>query len=459
MKNAETLPNRAPGAGCPRWALLLSLGVLGAANPTQPGEPDVRRDPVVAAVDKVMPSVVNIATATIVEYHDFYEDLLRQFYQWGPAPRREQLNNLGSGVILDEEGHILTNFHVVRRASRVQVKLWDGREYDADRLVATPGSDVALLKIRAQPGEKFTAIQFAQDDDLLLGETVVAVGNPFGLGGSVSRGILSSKNRRPPVDTQPLDYADWLQTDAAINPGNSGGPLVNLRGELIGLNVAMHPEGRGIGFAIPVKQVSASLSSFFRPEVTDSLWFGAKLRAGPYPLTLAEVCPDGPAEQAGLRSGDRVLQVNGTNVSSLMDCSRRLGEARDRRTTLLVLRNGERHTHKVQLLPLDEVTKRKLGFTLQELTPQTAARLGIRSVEGMLVGEVEKGGPAAGAGLERGVLVTAVDGQTSAALLAVVEVLADKRRGDKTRLTVVVPRPMGGGFVGYRQGTVELTVR
>ncbi|HWI59769.1 MAG TPA: trypsin-like peptidase domain-containing protein, partial [Bacillota bacterium] len=235
---------------------LLSAGLLlGLSAPARAAEPDIRRDATVTAIEKVMPCVVNIATETVIEYHEWYDDMLRQFYGWQRTPRQQKSISLGSGVIIDEEGYVLTNFHVVRRASRIQVKLWDGREYEADPLVATAGSDVALLKIRAKPGEKFKAVKFAADDDLLLGETVLALGNPFGLGGSVTKGILSSKNRRPATGNEPLKVEDWLQTDAAINPGNSGGPLVNLRSELIGLNVAVYREehgerGMGVGFSI-----------------------------------------------------------------------------------------------------------------------------------------------------------------------------------------------------------------
>jgi len=155
---------------------VLSAGTLHGA------ETDVRRDSTVAAIEQVMPSVVNIATETIIQRHDYYEDLLRQFYGWpGIAPRPQRSISLGSGVIIDEDGYLLTNFHVVERASRIQVKLWNGKEYEAEPKLARPGSDVALLKIKAKPGEKFKAIQFARDDDLLLGETVLALGNPFGL--------------------------------------------------------------------------------------------------------------------------------------------------------------------------------------------------------------------------------------------------------------------------------------
>jgi serine protease Do len=300
------------------------LALLGASlavpsTSSQQAETDVRRDPTVAAIERVMPSVVNVATATVVEYHDAFEDFMRQFFGYNRAPeRQERLNSIGSGVIIDKEGYILTNVHVIRRASRIQVKLWDGREYEADRIGEAPFSDVALLKLRAKPGETFKAVKFAADDDLLLGETVLAVGNPFGLGGSVTKGILSSKTRRPTGVNEPLNVDDWLQTDAAINPGNSGGALINLRGELIGLNVAMYAEAHGIGFAIPMKQVSQALAKVLSPEATDSLWFGTQLKGNLNALAIATVQPGGPAEKAGLRTGDKLLELNGTPLSNLI---------------------------------------------------------------------------------------------------------------------------------------------
>src|SRR5437868_1605929 len=259
-------------------SLAIQPGLLAAAS-SSVDEKDVRRDATVEAVQRVMPSVVNVATETIVQTRDPLDNLFREFFD--PYYRRRQPNmqySLGSGVIIDEEGFVLTNFHVVGRASRVWVKLSDGREYEAEKLVGTSFTDVALLKIKAKTNEKFTPVKFAGDDELLLGETVLALGNPFGLGGSVSKGILSSKSRRPPSENEPLDVLDWLQTDAAINPGNSGGPLVNLRGELVGLNVAIYREGHGIGFAIPVKRISAALAEIYSPELLQKMWFGARVR-------------------------------------------------------------------------------------------------------------------------------------------------------------------------------------
>jgi S1-C subfamily serine protease len=431
------------------------------ANATQD---DIRRDATVTAVEQVMPSVVNIATETVIEYHDFYEELLRQFYGWTGRPRQEKYVSLGSGVIIDEDGYVLTNFHVIRRASRIQVKLWDQREYEADALFATEHSDVALMKIRSKPGEKFKAIKLAPDDDLLLGETVLAVGNPYGLGGTVTRGILSSKNRRPATGNEPLNVQDWLQTDAAINPGNSGGPLVNLRGELIGLNVAVYREqqggehGMGVGFSIPVKQVSAALARFFTPEVTDSLWFGAQVKPGPGPLVITSVQPASPAAKAGLREGDHVLQVNGQAPTGIVTFNHLLATGATNDLRFVVSRGEARRIASVRLRPLDELFRQKLGCNLLELTAQTAARLGVKAGEGLFVEEVERGGPADQARLQRGYLLSEVDGQAAGELRVVAEILSSKKPGDTVHLAVIVPRRIGA-YVEFRQGAVDVVVR
>jgi S1-C subfamily serine protease len=441
-------------------ALVLVFVQSEAAGAT---DPDIRRDATVIAIEKVLPSVVNIATETVIEYHEWYDTMLRQFYGWPRTPlHQEKSVSLGSGVLIDEDGYVLTNLHVVRRASRIQVKLWDGREYDAEPLVATPGSDVALLKLKTRPGEKFKAIKLAPGDDLLLGETVIALGNPFGLGGSVTKGILSSKNRRPANQNEPLDVQDWLQTDAAINPGNSGGPLVNLRGELIGLNVAVYREdggerGLGVGFSIPVKQVSAALSRFFTPEVTDSLWFGAQLRPGAGPLEVTEVQPGAPAAKAGLSVGDRLLQVNGRIPQNLIDCNRLLVNG-DRSPVLTVEHAGQRRNFSVRLLSFDDLVRHRLGLTLLEINAQAASGLGVQPGEALFIEEVEKGSPADRAQIQRGFLLAALDNRTTATLRDVAEVLSSRKKGETVRLTLIVPRRLRG-YVQLERGAVDLEVR
>ena len=452
-------------------ALIAVLTTVAAAWAASEPEPDPRRDAVVEAVQRVMPSVVNIRTETIVERHDPYERLLREF--WGPSfgrPWLEKSISLGSGVIIDEEGWVLTNFHVAWRATSIFVRLSDGREFEAEAVVGTSFTDVALLKIKTKKPEKFTAIKFAPDDDLLLGETVLALGNPFGLGGSVTRGILSSKTRRPPRENERLDVEDWLQTDAAINPGNSGGPLINLRGELIGVSVAVYQEGQGIGFAIPVKRVSVALAEMYSPEYppneAEPMWFGARVRPGALPLIVASVQPDSPAAKAGLRAGDQILQIDGRAPRSFIDFSTEL----IRRATnapplcnLALQRGRERPTVSVRMVPEktffnSDMVSKKIGVSVQTLTPDLAEAFGLASAQGVLISEVDKGSPAAGAGLQRGMVVTSIDGQNTRGPVPLAKILYGKKKGDKVTLELVIPRQRGG-FIQIQQGKVEVSVR
>lgn len=433
--------------------------------PVAKAQTDIRRDAVVEAVQQVMPSVVNITTETVIHVRDPLEQLFRDFFD--PYYRRRPPNtqhSLGSGVIVDEEGYVLTNFHVVNRASRVWVRLFDGREYECEKKSETAFTDIALLKIKKKkPDEKFTAVKFAADDDLLLGETVLALGNPFGLGGSVSRGILSSKSRRPPTENEPMDVMDWLQTDAAINPGNSGGPLINLRGELIGINVAIYREGQGIGFAVPVKRITAAMAEIYSPEELESLWFGARVRPGTGPLQVMSVQLESPAGKAGLRAGDYILAVNGTPPRSFMDFVGQLREIKDREDLVLSIQRGnEKRKLTTKLVPEKtffnaELIRKKIGASLQELTPDLAESMGL-NWKGLLVSGVDRGSAAADAELQRGMLISGIDGQSAGNLVAAAKRLYNKTKGEKVALEVIMPRHRGA-LVQYLQGRVELVIK
>jgi serine protease Do len=285
----------------------------------------------------------------------------------------------------------------------------------------------------------------------------LAVGNPFGLGGSVTRGILSSKNRRPSTGDEPLNVEDWLQTDAAINPGNSGGPLVNLRGELIGLNVAVYRAelGEGLGFSIPVKEVSAALAQFFTPELSHGLWFGAQFRSTDGRILVSQVQSGSPAEKGRLREGDELVTVNGVAPGKLIDCGRRLGDSPSHKAELVVKRGTERLNLRVQLVPFEQLIKNRIGLTLVE----PGGRLGVGPGQGLYVDGVEQGSPADQVGLRQGYILSALDGQTAGDLRSIGQILSNRKPGDTVTLTLVVPRRLGGSYLEVRQGTVEVRLR
>ena len=270
--------------GSVKMKTMLKLGIavflLGLSARTAPAVAN-RRTPVVEVVAEVLPSVVNIGTEKMVKvrYTDpsrrVRGDLFDQFFSdfFGP-PRKEgyrRSNSLGSGVIIDPRGYILTNYHVIERASIIRVTLSDESKYEAVFLAGDEINDLALIKI--DPAKPLKAVMFGKDDDLMLGETVIVLGNPFGLAQTVTVGVLSAKNREARYEGEIL-YSDILQTDAAVNPGSSGGPLVNIDGEVIGINVAIYREAQNIGFAVPIKRVKALLAHWMTPRIISKTWPG-----------------------------------------------------------------------------------------------------------------------------------------------------------------------------------------
>ena len=457
-----------------RRRLALIVAVIFATSQASPGPAaeiplriDPRRDATVITVEQVLPSVVNIATTELRQVNDPIRAMIMQFNGQRPVERGL---SVGSGVIMDEEGYVLTADHVVRHATEIWVKLADGRERQADRVLNDNArTDVTLLKIRTRPGDTFKPIQLAEDDDLLLGETVIALGNPLGLGTSVSRGILSSKNRRPPPELEPLGPGDWLQTDAAINQGNSGGPLVNLRGELIGLNVAVQPGGEGIAFAIPIRIVTDALSEVLTPERINGLWFGAQIKpgrgAGPNGGgTVVEVQPESPASKAGLRPGDLVLAVNEQSTHGFIDLTKLLlAQTAKGELALTVERAGAKRDFKVRLV--EEKTffnaaliKARTGATVMEMTPAIARSVGLRQPEGLVVTQVEPGSPAAGAKVQRNAVFTTYDERAVGSLVDFAKMLFGKKPGDTVTLDYFVFLNQGG-FLVPEKHSAQLKLR
>jgi S1-C subfamily serine protease len=429
-----------------RPASVLAAAALAAApSPARAS----RRTPVVEAVQRVLPSVVSIGTEKVVRntygdplrgmQQEFDQRLFRDFFGVPPTPTYRTTQGLGSGVIVDPHGYILTNYHVIQRASRIRVLLADDRMFEAQFLAGDATSDLALIKIEA--GEPLPAVPFAQDDDLLLGEPVIALGNPFGLAQTVTVGVLSAKNREARDESGEVLFRDILQTDAAINPGNSGGPLVNADGQLIGINVAMEEEAENIGFAVPVKRARGLLAEWLSPRVLSKFWLGFDPVDQDGSVLLASVDPAGPASQAGVREGDVLRSIDGRPVGSVFEFNRvviahRTGD----RLCLGVERGGEARSFEVVVTEIpkpsgDRLARERLGVELLSPEAATGGRLVFRT--GLLIGKVLPSGPARAAGIDSGLLVTRINQFEINTLDDVGLALENVRKGDKVNLSLV----------------------
>jgi len=420
-------------------------------------ETDIRRDATVNAVEQVMPTVVNIATKVKVQVRNPLEQMRRQM--WG-QPLFDEFISQGSGVVIDENGYLLTNEHVIENADRIQVRFGTTTNtYEATVVSSDEKSDVALLKLQGKPGEKFRAIKMAREDDLLLGETVLALGNPVGLGGSVTRGILSSKSRIAPQEGEALDIPNYLQTDAPINPGNSGGPLVNMRGELIGINARVLTQTangtpvQGIGFAIPIRLVEESLSEIMPTEFIKShWWFGARVKVGSYPLVVTSVQPESPAGKAGLKTGDVVMQVNGKVPKTFIDFGDLLAAGAETDIPITIRRGQDVNDVHVRMVPDQTVfntkmIRDKLGLTLQQ------------SPNGFVITDVQPDSPAGVAGLQPRMIIQAIDLQTPPENIeGVAKLLYEKKKGDPVTIDLIVLE-QNGSLTMLRRGRVQLVPR
>ena len=295
---------------------LMVTGQLMAQGLNQ--QSDIRRTPVVLAVERVAPSVVNISAESIVrEVDPFFGSLF--------GSRRRRAQALGSGLIVERSGVVVTNAHVVDGASRILVTTQDGAEHAADILGIDRDSDLAVLKIDSV---SLPAIPLSESEDLLIGETVIALGNPFGLSHTVTTGVLSARGRTVRSESGSSFYTDFLQTDASINPGNSGGPLVNLSGDVIGINTAIVAGADGIGFSIPAARAKRIVNDLLRYGELQPIWIGWRLRTLDPELARRASAPSeqgalvekvfsgSPAAAAGLQPGDIVVALDGRAIES-----------------------------------------------------------------------------------------------------------------------------------------------
>jgi serine protease Do len=424
------------------WLVTLVAGLCayapswGAASFWQEGrhEPLTQQPAVPAFVElaKLLnPAVVNISTKQEIQQpeeggSDPFQDFFDRFF--GPRDRRRRPGQ-GSGFIINAEGYIVTNYHVVEGASDIQVTLATKDQFDAKLIGGDAKTDLALLRIETD--KPLPTVPVGDSDALEVGEWVMAIGNPFGLGHTVTTGIVSAKSRI--INAGPYD--DFIQTDASINPGNSGGPLFNMRGEVIGINTAIVPQGQGIGFAIPSNMAKAILLELRGAGKVTRGWLGVAIQELSPELMqafkledkqgalVAQVLPDSPAEKAGLQQGDIIVGFDGKPVQESSELPRLVAAMEPNTSVSMdIIRNGERRSISVvlgtmkdddsvaaasQMQPSD--VESALGLRVRQLTPEIAQRLELEDTRGVVVAEIDPNGPASEAGLRRGDVIREVD--------------------------------------------------
>jgi len=387
--------------------------------------------------EKARPGVVNIRTVKTISgggpvfRHFFgnpfrrenpFEDFFGPFREGNP-PRDFKQQSLGSGFIIDRNGYIVTNNHVIEGADQVEVKLVNGEELEATIVGRDPKTDLALIKITGS--DDLMPLEMGDSDAVRVGSWVVAIGSPFGLEQTVTAGIVSAKGRI--IGSGPYD--DFIQTDASINPGNSGGPLINMQGEVVGINTAIIATGQGIGFAIPINMTKEIIPQLKEEGRVTRGWLGVGIQGVTPELAksfgleeakgalVAQVFKDGPAEKAGLEQGDIIRGFDGKDIESSGDLPRIVASTPVGKTVpIRVLRNGTVVTLSATIAEMEERTEtaeassgKSLGITVQNLTPDIAKTLGLEGETGVVITRVEPGGPAAKADLRRGDVIQEVD--------------------------------------------------
>ena len=394
---------RAAEAAAVAGVSLLALWILTPAPTAQSDDPFLRRTAAVRVVERVGPSVVNITTEYVVERSPFRAPLTGDpfFDRWfnrfaGPQgrPSRRTAHSLGSGVLIDAKRHVLTNDHVVRQASAIYVTLADGREFEATLVGSDPSNDLAILRVETD--ETLPWIPPGRSDDLLVGEPVIAIGNPQGLSNSVTTGVISAVDRSVRT-SQEFTFHGFIQTDAAINPGNSGGPLLNAEGTLIGINAAILQESEGIGFAIPMDVAKRVIDELIREGEVAPTWVGLEFqnldRALHAVLRLPEglkgvlvngVAKSSPAAKAGLRRGDIVTHMDGRALRDASDFYSSFYSVRTGQPIELALwRDGEELRKRVhaEALPRARVVRlaeARLGLSLGKIKDGGATVTAVR---------------------------------------------------------------------------------
>ncbi len=386
-----------------------------------------RRNAVVAVVEKAGPAVVNISTEKVVQKRvsPFYRHDPLWFDFFEPFRRDVREESLGTGVIINKNGYVLTNEHVILpAATKIRIMLSDNQEFEGELIGSSARFDLAVIKIEGE--KKLPFLEPADSDDLMIGETVIAIGNPYGLSHTVTTGVISALKRSVEVGEGRV-YRDFIQTDASINPGNSGGPLLNIQGELIGVNSAIYKEAQGIGFAIPINKAKRVLDDLISFGKVLPVWFGLYVqdinrslaRSFGLPslegVLVSEVMENAPADKSGVKRGDVILEIAGTKVLSASHYRELICEFTVGDPVNLTLWRDSKVIETIMegvAIPEDraeEITRSRFGVAAANVNRRNIRRYGLAVDYGVVITHVEPGSPAAKKGLAPGDVITKVN--------------------------------------------------
>ena len=421
--------------------------------------------------ERASQAVVNIQTSKTVggpgttpqPFEEFFGGQLEELFR----QRERKVPSLGTGFVISPEGYIVTNNHVVEDVDSIKVAFQDGRELEATIVGRDPKTDLALIQVKSD--KPLMSLPLGDSDKVRPGDWVVAIGNPYGLGHTVTAGIVSAKGRI--IGQGPYD--DFIQTDAAINPGNSGGPLLNLSGEVIGINTAINPRANTIGFAVPVNMAKDILPQLQATGKVVRGWLGVVIQhitpdlAESFKLEdktgalVSKVDPKGPAADAGLQRGDVIVGFDGKPIKQMEELPRAVASTPiGKEVDVVVLRDGKEKTFQVRVAELKETSPTELaqqgpegggpsafGLRVQNLTPEVAEQLGVEDAKGVVIVSVEGGSPAEESGLRRGDVIIEVD----RAPVADVSELRSALGGDKKTALLLVRRGDSTVFVPLKK--------
>ena len=416
-------------------ALFVFVSLLIVLALPQPGygRQSERESPVVRAVRKVSPAVVNISSSYEVRkrsnpfsgfgMNPFFEEFFKDFFD-PRFERRRESTSLGSGVVIDgQRGFILTNAHVIERAGKIKVVLQDEREYEAKIVGADPDSDLAVLKIESE--KDLPSVEMGSSDDLMIGETVIAIGNPFGFSHTVTTGVISAINRS--IRTEDKVFLDFIQIDASINPGNSGGPLLNIDGDLIGINTAIYAKAQGIGFAIPINKAKKIISDLIQFGEVIQAWIGITVQKlddelaaylkvpGKKGVMIKAVEPQSPARKAGLQEGDIIVAIDKKKIASVREYwSVKKTYAAGDAIKASIWRGNKIKTVsiKTRVFPMElaeDLAFRLMGIRVENLTETTRQHFRIYAREGVVITEIESRSDLADIGARPGDVIRQID--------------------------------------------------